>query len=241
MQAFVRKRTAPSGGSNHNVWSIIQAAGWPIWPLIFFSIAALAICIERAIALRRSQVLPDGLSEEVVNACLKGLPPPGVIASMTGPSVLGGLLAHALHALHEHPGMTAEGWRVSFEEAGRLAQTRMQRYLGALGTIASAAPLLGLMGTVIGMIDIFASQSAGDGGLGDPTQLAQGISVALYNTAFGLMIAIPSLIAWRVLRARVDDHTLGLELHAERFWRHVTPYVCRGPRSGPTAATQASR
>jgi biopolymer transport protein ExbB len=217
------------------VWSIIQAAGWPIWPLIFFSIAALAICIERVIALRRAQVLPEGLSEEVINACLKGLPPPGTIAAMTGPSVLGGVLAYALRALHEHPGMSADGWRVTFEEAGRLAQTRMQRYLGALGTIASAAPLLGLMGTVIGMIEIFASQSAGDGGLGDPAQLAQGISVALYNTAFGLMIAVPSLIAWRILRARVDDYTLSLELQAERFWRHATPYVCRGTRSGSGA------
>ena len=216
------------------MWSIIQAAGWPIWPLILFSIAALAITLERAIALRRALVLPSGLREEVTNACLKGLPPPGTIGAIVDTSVLGDLLAYALRALNEHPNMTPEGWRVAFEEAGRLAQTRMQRYLGALGTIASAAPLLGLLGTVIGMIEIFATQSASGSGLGDPTQLAHGISVALYNTAFGLMIAVPSLIVWRALRARVDAYTLELELEAERFWRTATPYVCRSVR--PAAA-----
>ena len=216
------------------MWSIIQAAGWPIWPLILFSIAALAIVIERAIALRRAHVLPEGLREEVTNACLKGLPPLGNIAAISDRSVLGQLLTYALRALHEHPHMTPEGWRVAFEEAGRLAQSRMQRYLGALGTVASAAPLLGLLGTVIGMIDIFASQSAGTAGSADPAQLAYGISVALYNTAFGLMVAVPSLIAWRVLRAKVEAYTLELELEAERFWRAATPYVCRRPSApGP--------
>jgi biopolymer transport protein ExbB len=100
----------------------------------------------------------------------------------------------------------------------------LQRYLGAIATVASAAPLLGLLGTVIGMIEIFGSQ-AGPGGLtpggGDPAQLAHGISVALYNTAFGLMIAVPALIAWRFFRARADALILQLEIAAEQFLHHL--------------------
>jgi biopolymer transport protein ExbB len=116
--------------------------------------------------------------------------------------------------------------RSSLEGAGRMAAAKLQRYLGALATIASAAPLLGLLGTVIGMIEIFGSQ-AGDGGMGtvpgggNPGQLAHGISIALYNTAFGLMVAIPALIFWRYFRARVDDYLLIMEIASERFARHL--------------------
>ncbi len=95
--------------------------------------------------------------------------------------------------------------------------------LPALATIASAAPLLGLLGTVIGMIEIFGSQSPASGavGSGNPAQLAHGISIALYNTAFGLIVAIPTLIFWRYFRSRVDEYLLNLELAGERFARHL--------------------
>lgn len=209
------------------MWSIIQAAGWPIWPLILASIAALAIVIERTIALRQAQVNPSDLSDQVGMSCTKGLPSTDAIAGVCGTSVAGDMLAHALQALHQHPNTSAQDWRINFEEAGRLAQDRLQRYLGALATIASAAPLLGLLGTVVGMIDIFAAQSAAGTTQSDPTQLAHGISVALYNTAFGLMVAIPSLMAWRILRARVDRLTLDLELQAEAFWRQHAAQLCR--------------
>lgn len=210
------------------MWSIIQAAGWPIWPLIGFSIAALAFVIERSVALRRSQILPTAVFDATLAACARGLPPAHVRQTMAEQSVLGGLLAHALNALHDQPHLSAGAWRLSFEEAGRLAQSQMQRYLGALATIASVAPLMGLLGTVIGMIEIFATQSAGSSGVSsDPTQLAHGISVALYNTAFGLMVAVPSLIAWRILRARVDAYTLELEVQAERFWRLASALLCQ--------------
>ena len=141
------------------MWSIIQAAGWPIWPLIGFSIAALALVIERSIALRQTLVMPSGLLENALNACAHGVPVPSALDTLANGSVQGGLLAHALKALHDQPNMSAQTWRSSFEEAGRLAHSHMQRYLGALGTIASAAPLLGLLGTVIGMIEIFANQN----------------------------------------------------------------------------------
>jgi biopolymer transport protein ExbB len=108
------------------------------------------------------------------------------------------------------------------EQTGRAVAHRLERYLSTLATIASAAPLLGLLGTVIGMIEIFGSQSgAGGGAGGNPAQLAHGISVALYNTAFGLIVAIPSLIFWRYFRVRVDEYLLTLELSAERFARHL--------------------
>jgi biopolymer transport protein ExbB len=108
--------------------------------------------------------------------------------------------------------------RSTLEGAGRQAAHKLERYLAALATIASAAPLLGLLGTVIGMIEIFGTQTSSGG---NPAQLAQGISIALYNTAFGLMVAIPALIFWRYFRARVDGYLLTMELATERFMRHL--------------------
>ena len=108
------------------------------------------------------------------------------------------------------------------ENTGRAVAHRLERYLVALATIASAAPLLGLLGTVVGMIEIFGAQAPSGGATGgNPAQLAHGISVALYNTAFGLIVAIPSLIFWRYFRARVDGYLLTLELSSERFVRHL--------------------
>ena len=108
------------------------------------------------------------------------------------------------------------------EGAGRAAAHTLEKHLSALATIASAAPLLGLLGTVIGMIEIFGSQGGASAtGGGNPAQLAAGISIALYNTAFGLIVAIPALIFWRYFRARVDGYLLGMELASEQFVRHL--------------------
>ena len=107
------------------------------------------------------------------------------------------------------------------EGAGRMVAQRLEQYLSALGTIASAAPLLGLFGTVVGMIEIFGSQAPGGTSGGNPAQLAHGISIALYNTAFGLVVAIPSLIFWRYFRGRVDAYLLTLELSSEQLVRHL--------------------
>jgi biopolymer transport protein ExbB len=115
------------------------------------------------------------------------------------------------------PRITEASLRSALETAGRSAAHHLERFLNAIGTIATAAPLLGLLGTVIGMIEIFGSQTPGTG---NPAQLAHGISVALYNTAFGLVIAIPSLVMWRHFRNRVDYFTVELEIAAERFVRH---------------------
>ena len=125
-----------------------------------------------------------------------------------------------------NPRASDDELRTALEHSGRAVAHRLEKYLSALATIASAAPLLGLLGTVIGMIEIFGSQG-GSGGVGagvgntNPAQLAHGISVALYNTAFGLIVAIPSLIFWRYFRGRVDAYLLTMELAGERFVRHL--------------------
>jgi len=207
--------------------SIIQAAGWPIWPLILCSIAALTIIIERFISLRSSQIAPVNLLDEVLSVTRSSLPGNDVVNKLAGNSLLGGVFATGLRSVIAEPRITDETLRQSFESAGRIALHRMERYLNTLGTIAAAAPLLGLFGTVIGMIEIFGSQAPT--GAGNPQQLAHGISIALYNTAFGLMIAIPSLMCYRYFRGRVDEYQLTMELAAERLMPHLMRFAVRTP------------
>lgn len=203
--------------------SIIQAAGWPIWPLILCSVLALALVIERFASLKTSKIAPPKLLDEAIMVSRNGVPNGDVVNQLEQNSLLGAVLAAGFRAISANPRASEDDVRASLEGAGRQAAAQLQRYLGALATIASAAPLLGLLGTVIGMIEIFGSQ-AGTGltpGGGNPAQLAHGISIALYNTAFGLIVAIPALIFWRYFRARVDDFLLTMELAAERFARHL--------------------
>ena len=205
------------------MFSIIEAAGWPIWPLLACSIMALALVIERFSSLRAMKIAPPTLLGEAMVVSRTALPPPDVVLKLEQNSLLGEVLASGLHALGANPRISEADLRSTLEGAGRQAAHKMERYLAALATIASAAPLLGLLGTVIGMIEIFGSQS-GNGshaGGGNPAQLAQGISIALYNTAFGLIVAIPALIFWRYFRARVDGYLLAMELACEQFVRHL--------------------
>jgi len=204
------------------VFSIIQAAGWPIWPLLACSVLAVALIIERFSSLKVPKVAPPKLLGEAIIVSRTGVPHADVVSRLEQNSLLGQVLASGLQALGANPRITEADLRSTLEGAGRHAAHQLERYLAALATIASAAPLLGLLGTVIGMIEIFGSQSGGASSAGgNPAQLAQGISIALYNTAFGLMIAIPSLIFWRYFRARVDGYLLTMELAAERFVRHL--------------------
>jgi biopolymer transport protein ExbB len=207
--------------------SIIQAAGWPIWPLIACSIVGLALVIERWLALRRPRVAPEKLVDEVISVTRAGLPSPDVVNKLADNSVLGRLLATGIRGLIADPRQGEEGLRNTFESAGRVAVHHLERYLNALGTIASAAPMLGLLGTVVGMIEIFGSQSPTGGS--NPVQLAHGISIALYNTAFGLIVAIPALMFHRHFRARVEEYTVDLEQAAERMVPHLMRHV-QGPR-----------
>ena len=202
--------------------SIIQAAGWPIWPLVACSILALALVIERFISLKTAKVAPPKLLDEALAVSRTAVPTPDVVTQLEQNSALGEVLASGFRALNANPRCSEADLRAQMEGTGRAVAHRLERYLRALATIASAAPLLGLLGTVIGMIEIFGSQSPAGGATGgNPAQLAHGISVALYNTAFGLIVAIPALIFWRYFRARVDEYLLTLELASERFVRHL--------------------
>ena len=204
------------------MFSIIQAAGWPIWPLIACSILALALVIERFISLQAKKIAPANLLQEVLSVSRTAVPAPEVINQLEKNSALGEVLASGFRALHSNPRCSEVDLRASMEGVGRMVAHRLERYLSALATIASAAPLMGLFGTVVGMIEIFGSQTPAGGATGgNPAQLAHGISVALYNTAFGLIVAIPSLIFWRYFRARIDAYLLTLELASERMARHL--------------------
>lgn len=200
------------------MFSIIQAAGWPIWPLIFCSILALALVIERLIQLQSHKISPPQTLEQAIEATRRGFPDERTIAHIESFGQLGPVLASGLRTLQRNPHASHEEMKNNMEMTGRVAAQHLERYLPALATIASAAPLLGLLGTVVGMIELFgASTSAGN----PPAALAHGISVALYNTAFGLIVAIPALMFWRYFRAVVDRHVLSLEVAAERFARHL--------------------
>lgn len=199
--------------------SIILAAGWPVWPLVFCSVLAVALIIERLVALRERRVLPARTLEQAMEATLHGLPGPDVVSKLEQAGALGPILGSGLRTLHEHPDASHDQVMASMEMAGRVQVHQLERYLTALATIASAAPLIGLLGTVVGMIEIFGAHQSGAGN--QPAQLAHGISIALYNTAFGLLIAIPSLMFWRYFRATVDRYVLVMEMATERFGRHL--------------------
>ena len=192
------------------MYSIILAAGWPIWPLLFASIIAVALIIERLVVLRRSRVLPPGLLQRVVAEYRQGNINENVVATLEAQSPLGRVLGAGLRNI----GSSREIMRESIEETGSLVAHDLERYLTTLGTIASISPLMGLFGTVVGMIEIFGSQTAAGS---NPLQLAHGISVALYNTGFGLVIAIPGMIFWRHFRALVNSFVLEMQQQAVRL------------------------
>lgn len=192
------------------MFAIIQAAGWPIWPLLLASIIAVALIIERLVALRRSKVVPAGLLAQVIGDVKQNNVSEQAVLALELGSPLGRVLAAGVRNVK----CSREVMKESIEEAGRAATHDMERYLTTLGTIASISPLMGLFGTVIGMIEIFGAQAPTGA---NPMQLAHGISIALYNTGFGLVIAIPSMIFWRHFRALVDSFVIDMEQQAVRL------------------------
>jgi len=192
------------------VFSIILAAGWPIWPLLCASIIAVALIIERLVSLRRAKVLPSGLLQRVVAEYRQHGANEAMLTSLEAQSPLGRVLSAGLRNV----GSSREIMREAIEETGGMVAHELERYLTTLGTIASISPLMGLFGTVVGMIEIFGSQSPTGT---NPMQLAHGISVALYNTGFGLVIAIPGMIFWRHFRALVNGFVLEMQQQAVRL------------------------
>ncbi|MDO9226276.1 MAG: MotA/TolQ/ExbB proton channel family protein [Pseudomonadota bacterium] len=187
--------------------ALIEAAGWPIWPLIIASILALAIIFERFYTLRQQLVAPLGLLDQTIDNLRRHGANADVLRALTENSALGRILAAGVRNISA----SREVMKESLEESGRAVGHELERYLTTLGTIATVAPLLGLLGTVVGMIEIFGSQTPTGG---NPAALAHGISVALYNTAFGLIVAIPSMIFYRYFRGRVDAFLAEMEQQA---------------------------
>lgn len=192
------------------MFQIIRDAGWPIWFLMLTSVAAVALIVERWLSLKRPKVMPTNLLDEVLVLHRNRQITPDVIQRLERSSPFGRILANGLR----HELAPRDAMKEAMEDAGRAVAHHLEKHLTALGTIATVAPLLGLFGTVIGMIEIFGAQ---DGSGAKPEQLAHGVSVALYNTAFGLMIAIPALIAYRYFRGRVDDYLVDMEQQALRL------------------------
>ncbi|MDW8469947.1 MAG: MotA/TolQ/ExbB proton channel family protein [Burkholderiales bacterium] len=192
------------------MFAIIQAAGWPIWPLLFASVIAVALIIERSITLRAAKIVPPTLLDQVVAVYRRQGVSPEIIERLAKDSPLGEVLAAGLrnHASPRHV------MKEAIEETGRAVARDLERFLTTLGTIATAAPLLGLFGTVVGMIEIFGSQAPTGT---NPQQLAHGISIALYNTAFGIAIAIPALIFYRHFRNKVDGFVVDMEQAAAKL------------------------
>ncbi|HLP82440.1 MAG TPA: MotA/TolQ/ExbB proton channel family protein [Nitrosomonas sp.] len=194
--------------------SLIQAAGWPIWPIIIASIVAMGIIVERMWTLRLSVISPKELLPRVLNEYKRTGTNPEMIARLQLHSPLGKILAAGLKNIKS----TREIMKESLEESGRLVAHDLSRYLTTLGTIAALSPLMGLFGTLVGMIEIFGSNSPTGS---NPAQLAYGISVALYNAAFGILVAIPSMIFYRHFRAKVDGFVLEMELQALKLMEIV--------------------
>jgi biopolymer transport protein ExbB len=192
------------------LFAILQAAGWPIWFLLAASIIALALIIERSVSLREKRIVPPTLFEQVVGVYRRQGVSDEVLDRLAKDSPLGTVLAAGLRNHKSSRYVMKE----AIEEAGSAVSHELERFLTTLGTIATAAPLLGLFGTVIGMIEIFGSQSPGSA---NPQQLAHGISIALYNTAFGIAIAIPSLIFYRHYKNKVDTLVVEMELQASKL------------------------
>lgn len=189
------------------MFAIIEAAGWPIWPLLLCSIIALAIIGERLWSLRANVVMPRNLLPQVLQESKQNGITAQMLARISEASPLGVILAAGLRTAKGAPVVMKE----AIEESGRLVAIELERFLTSLGTIAAIAPLLGLFGTVIGMIEIFGAQTPQGT---NPLVLAHGISIALYNTAFGLVVAVPSMIFYRHFRARVDAMLVDMELQA---------------------------
>jgi biopolymer transport protein ExbB len=187
---------------------LIESGGWLMWPILACSVVATAIVIERLWALRRERVLPRELMERVRDWERIGRVPPQNMDDLRVGSPLGKLIVAGLSTKDRRRDVIRE----SIEENGRQVVHQLERYLNTLGTIASISPLLGLLGTVIGMIRVFNVITLQ--GVGDPTVLAGGISEALITTAAGLTVAIPSLMFYRHFRGRVDEFVVSMEREA---------------------------
>lgn len=214
---------------------LVKAGGWPMIPLLLLSAIALAIIAERAWTLRRKVVLPPALGKEVRTWAAGGKLDPAHIESLRSNSPLGELLAAALDVRHRPRDLIRE----RIEDVGRHLVHRMERYLNTLGTISAAGPLLGLFGTVVGMIQMFLGIL--DHGIGDVTQLAGGIGKALVCTAAGMIVAIPALMAHRWFRGRISEYIVAMEHEAIQLLDVIEPHAAVRPVAPAAPAPVAKK
>jgi biopolymer transport protein ExbB len=192
------------------VFAIIEAAGWPIWFLLVTSVIAVALIIERTIVLRRDKIVPRGLLDQVVDAYRKQGVSGQLVERLYQDSPLGRVLSAGLRN-HKAPRPVM---KEAIEDEGRAVTHELERFLTTLGTIAAISPLWGLFGTIVGMIEIFGSQNPTGA---NPAQLAHGISIALYNAGFGILIAVPATIFFRHFRGKVESFVIEMEQQAMRL------------------------
>lgn len=190
---------------------IVQAGGWLMLPIITCSILAAAIILERLWTLQQNRVLPKDLTMQAWHWVKADKLDPEHLQTLHQSSPLGQVLAAGLANRDAGREIAKEG----IEDTGRHVVHELERYLNPLGTIAAISPLLGLLGTVIGMVKVFAAITTH--GVGNPSVLAGGISEALITTAAGLTVAIPSLIGYRYLRGRIDGLVVRMEKEAMKF------------------------
>lgn len=193
------------------MWEIVRAGGPIMWPIILCSIVAAAIILERMWTLQDKRVLPGDLVQKIWALVEANQINDKIIAALEQNSPLGKVLAAGLASRHRPREVIME----RLEDAGRHVVHELERFLNTLGTIAGVSPLLGLLGTVTGIIKAFNAIQAG--GMGDPRALSGGIAEALITTAAGLMVAIPALIAYRYLRGKVDRIVIAMEKDAIRL------------------------
>ncbi|KAA3633743.1 MAG: MotA/TolQ/ExbB proton channel family protein [Proteobacteria bacterium] len=197
------------------MFELIQSGGLLVWLIILCSVVSVAIVIERFWTLKKNAVTPFGLMDQVEKILDEEQLDPSSVAEIRRSSPLGRILAAGMVNIDQHRVVMKE----AIEEAGRHVIHDLERYLNALGTIAAITPLLGLLGTVIGMIDVFAAITTS--GVGNPAVLAGGISKALITTAAGLTVGIPSLMFHRYFRGRVTELAIDMEQEALRFLEFV--------------------
>ena len=209
---------------------LVRAGGWPMIPLLLLAVMSLAIIIERFWTLRRKVVLPPNLGAEVRAWAARGKLDPSHVDSLRRNSPLGALLAAALDVRHR----PREEIRERVEDVGRHLVHRMERFLNTLGTIAAAGPLLGLFGTVVGMIQMFLGIL--DHGIGDVNQLAGGIGKALICTAAGMIVAIPALAFHRYFRGRIAAYIVDMEHEAFQLMDAMDPRAAAAQRVAAAVA-----
>ena len=214
---------------------LFKAGGWVMWPILGISILALAIVLERFWTLRRKSVLPAGLGKEVRDWARHAHLDPKHIDALRGNSPLGEVLAAGLDVRNR----PREVIRERIEDSGRHVMHRLERFLNTLGTIASAAPLLGLLGTVIGMMHLFLGIL--DHGVGDVSQLAGGIGQALVTTASGMCVAIPALVFHRYFRGLIAAYGIDMEREANALIDALESAAAPATQSPPPGATPRRR